>query len=362
MREKTQSTIPAATVDPGTVRGLELVAGSADGAQRPRRVLVSRVGRVGDIVLVTPALRGMLDRYEGAEVHLLTSPDGVRVLRGFDPRLREMVVYRRKGFPQKLRRLRVRRELQRRDYDLVFCLERAATYHEFFEGIGRTRYVAKRDAKIHHIIADLEAWQAPGSPRWVALPVQEDARARAGELLDRAGIPRDAILVGIHPTFSAVRKAAWRRRSYEKRKRWPEESWGTLARSIDAWGRDLARPLAVVTDLLPDERETGERIERASGGVVRVLAEPPDFERYKAVLERMDVLVTPDTGPMHVAAAVGTRLVALFPPEGSTQYEPYVDADRYTLIRPHSAAELSAVAPERVFEAVKDQLARGGLP
>jgi len=82
----------------------------------------------------------------------------------------------------------------------------------------------------------------------------------------------------------------------------------------------------------------------------------PDFERCKALLQRLAVLVTPDTGPMHFAAAVGTKVVALFSGWKASECGPFVPAERASIVRaedmPQGERGLAAIPPQAVLEAV----------
>ena len=118
--------------------------------------------------------------------------------------------------------------------------------------------------------------------------------------------------------------------------------------------------MAIVMDLLPEERSLGESIVRASEGRIRLLTPAPDFERYKATLQRMNLLITPNTGPMHIAGAVGTRMVALFCVQHPGDSGPYVPPAQWVALRaedtlaPHLG--LAAIAPIDVFEACRRYL------
>jgi ADP-heptose:LPS heptosyltransferase len=113
--------------------------------------------------------------------------------------------------------------------------------------------------------------------------------------------------------------------------------------------------MRIIMDLMPDEAEIGEEIVRLSKGNVTLLALIPNFQRYKAVLERMNVLITTDTGPMHIAGAVGTRLVALFGitrPESSGAHVPH---DRWIVLQSPSR-QIADISPKQVFEAARSFL------
>jgi ADP-heptose:LPS heptosyltransferase len=68
------------------------------------------------------------------------------------------------------------------------------------------------------------------------------------------------------------------------------------------------------------------------------------------------VLVTPNTGPMHFAAAVGTKVVALFSGWRASECGPFAPAERARVVRaedmPDGARGLAAIPPEAILEAL----------
>jgi heptosyltransferase-1 len=102
--------------------------------------------------------------------------------------------------------------------------------------------------------------------------------------------------------------------------RWPVERFTALARNlmqqpgvrVALVGGAIARDVcdAIATPL-------GDRIARADGALGLLAS--------AELIRRADVFVTGDTGPMHIAAAVGTRIVALFGPANPTRTGPYTD-------------------------------------
>ena len=96
----------------------------------PRKILVVRVGRVGDLVLITPALNLLLAGFPQAEVHLLTSREGRRVLRGYHPRLTRTYEYHRRFPETHLLRWKLERELREERYDRAYVFESHSHYRE----------------------------------------------------------------------------------------------------------------------------------------------------------------------------------------------------------------------------------------
>ena len=110
-------------------------------------------------------------------------------------------------------------------------------------------------------------------------------------------------------------------------------------------------------DLMPEEKELGLSIIEASGNAVSLITPPPDFERYKATLARMDLLIVPNTGPMHIAAAVGTNIVSLFSIHNPKDCAPFTDENKLKILRAedcqHPEYGLAAISAENVFHASK---------
>jgi heptosyltransferase-2 len=136
----------------------------------------------------------------------------------------------------------------------------------------------------------------PDPPR---LAVPAEAAAQAAAALSRAGLTLDGSLVLIAPGAA-----------FSWTKRWPPDRFGRLADALAARGL----PCAVVIG--PGEERIAEDALRAStsAGTLPVLGLDLDPVGVAALAARARVVVANDSGPMHLAAAVGTAVVALFGP------------------------------------------------
>jgi lipopolysaccharide heptosyltransferase II len=133
------------------------------------------------------------------------------------------------------------------------------------------------------------------------LPRDAEAEAWAARLLDELGGP--PVLVNLGASKPA--------------NRWAPERFGALARALREDG------LAVCFTGGPDDRAAAERARTAAGGGPRDLVGQTSLRQLIALARRARLFVGCDTGPMHLAAAVGTPVVALFGPADPARTGPF---------------------------------------
>jgi heptosyltransferase I len=148
-------------------------------------------------------------------------------------------------------------------------------------------------------------------------------------------------------------------------KEWPTERYATL---VDRLHEEVGVRSVLVGGLSPRETEAALRI--------RDLAKHPpldlrewDLRRVVYLLERADVVVSPDTGPLHIAVALGTPSVALIGYTNPKRVGPYrftdlmVDAfgepgEDYPASAPYRPARMDRIGVDQVVEKVLLALAR----
>ncbi|MDQ6893449.1 MAG: lipopolysaccharide heptosyltransferase II [Acidobacteriota bacterium] len=187
-----------------------------------------------------------------------------------------------------------------------------------------------------------------------ALPIPPEASAAAGRALERAGL-----LPGPAPVLLAPGAA------FSWTKRWPPELWGRLASLLS----DAGSPVALVIG--PGEEQIAERAAAAAGRTVPVLGADLDPVELAALLARARAVVGNDSGPMHLAGAVGTPVVAIFGPTDPGRTGPSGSAsrvlDRYVFCSPCFLKEcpyahecMRGITPEEVLGALTALPARRG--
>jgi lipopolysaccharide heptosyltransferase II len=177
-------------------------------------------------------------------------------------------------------------------------------YRTDWRGAMLTRAVAP-PRKVHQVeyyrqlVAALGFPNGPGEPRIV---VSDGRRAQAAALLVRAGWDARTPLVAIAPGAA-----------YGGAKRWPSRSFGELARGLVDDGAAVViigtgGDRSVATEVEQDFRSRG-----AATGLLDLVG-ATDLPMLAAVFTHCRALVTNDSGAMHLAAAVGTPVTALFGP------------------------------------------------
>jgi len=168
------------------------------------------------------------------------------------------------------------------------------------------------------------------------LPTDATAETRGEELLMGAGLkPRDRLVV-LNPGAGRPDK------------RWPIESFRTLARRLtDEAGA------SVLVIWGPNELADARAIVGTETPGPAVLAPPTNLDELLAVLRRASVMVAADTGPLHLAAALGTRCVGLYGPTAAERNGPYGRGHRALQSQDRMMASLGI---DRVFRAVVELL------
>lgn len=324
------------------------------------KILVVRIGAAGDMVMITPALNAILDHFPDSEVALLTSEDGKRLLTGFNERVRTFHICNRKDPLYFLNKYRTLREVKSGNYDAVFCFEHNPEIQGFFKNYTCPKYMLST-AQVHYSqqLLDAVSQAIDGSTTLsrdnypLHLPVKPHARSEISEYLRTQGIDEDTFLIGLHPTFSGISNP-WQRIKRGRHHIWPAKYFGRLGEMLAGLGQVQGRPIKVVANLLPAERDIGQAVVDASHGTMQLLIPSPNFERYKAYLQRCDLLVVPNTGPMHMAAAVGTPVVALYSSQSVEDNAPFTAFEKFSVLRAEDTSQphlgLAAIKPEAVFE------------
>lgn len=331
-------------------------------------VVAIRLRALGDVVLVTPALRALAAGHPDAEVHAVTDPRYVALLEGA-PGVAKVWPLERTNAGS----LRLVRELRRHRVRVAvdfFGNPRSALVAS---RIGATRvlgYALRGRERAYHATVPREERPAPGRREYAAathvrlavaaggrangldarLPLSDDARGRAEALLRAACVDEPARTIGL------VAAGTW------ATKTWPVSHVAMFARRLASVGRSLLLLSG------PGEEGVTRRLAALVPGM-RVLP-PCDVAAMVGVLARLGAVVGTDSGPRHVAAAFGVPTFAWFGPTHPDTWNPPGERHAYwgtTLpcracdltVCPHWNC-LPGLDPARASALVLDHLERHG--
>jgi lipopolysaccharide heptosyltransferase I len=331
----------------------------------PRRVLIIKPSAIGDVVHALPVLNLVRNTWPDAHVAWLVTPACAGLLEGH-PQLDEVIRFERRRFGQGWKNpsaavglFRFARELRAKQFDLVIDLQglfrsgwlasqtRAPVRIGFsnareFAPIFYTHKVRIEDAERHAVeryLAVAEALGCGRDPVEFRFATSDEIRASVSEMLG-GDAPYSVLLPGTN----------W------ATKRWP-----------------VAHFAATVTPL---QQQFGLRTIVAGSEEDRALAAQipgaldlcgqTNLRQLVALLERAAVVIANDSGPMHIAAALGRPLVTPYGPTSPIRTGPYRRDD--TVIRldipcspcfsrrcSHQSC-LRWLKPESVLEHVRRQL------
>ena len=292
------------------------------------RILVVRTDRIGDVLLSTPVLSVLREQHADCRIAMLVSPYAADAVEGH-PALDEVIIDEQSGRHRgPTGFFRLIGDLRGRRFDAVLVLHPTARlalacrlagipvrigtgYRAYGFLFNRKVYEHRKDARKHEVEYNLAMARALFDGAGEAAPqihVSEAARRAVEERKRRWRVVPGDPLVLLHPGSGGSAR------------NWPAECFAELAARLSRGG------VRVVVTGSADERDLVERVAGSlPESVIRVAGEL-DIRELAALLQTSTLCVTNSTGPLHVAAAVGTPAVALFcpiKPCSPTRWGPY---------------------------------------
>jgi len=271
-----------------------------------KALVVCTGGGIGDVLLATPVMRALSSRFE--QVVALTAPRHREVLSrqpmlaevwideggfaaqsariaayGFDAAVVTWATLRSAALPF-VGRVPVRVGQARRSYSALFT-KRVVVRSELGDRSSHWTQILLDFARA------LDCDVADATP---SFPLDESAREEAAVLLASLGASTEPTAL-LHPTRGVA----------AARPRWPTQRLGQLGRELAA-----ATGARVLVTGAREDADIAERVAREAGAVS--IAGRTSLAGFGALAERARVVVAMDSGPMHVAAAVGAPTVGIF--------------------------------------------------
>jgi lipopolysaccharide heptosyltransferase II len=278
------------------------------------KVLIVQTSFLGDTVLTLPLIAEIKRRFPAAKVTLLSTPLGKELLDG-STALDEIIVddkrHADKGWWGLWRKARA---LKAGGFTLALCphksfrsalllfLARIPHRVGFRQSKGWFLFhsLANRNEQRHDVernlsILEVFGIKAEDCRRTVEFPVHGDSMTVVSRLLKEQGISPRKSIVGIIPG------SVW------PTKRWAAESFAVLIQRLK---RELDCEVSLIGG--PEDVDVAGQIETRIPGVAVNLAGKTSLRELPAVLAHCRLLITNDSGPMHIAVAIGVPVVAIF--------------------------------------------------
>jgi len=348
--------------------------------EKIERVVVRGVNWVGDAVMTVPALRELRRVLPQAQITLVTRPWAEGLFSGAEF-LDELLIYERR--PRSLRAVaRQIRQWRSRRFDLALLFQNAfeaALIAGAAKVPVRIGYATDgRRALLTHplpvpgwrgerheifyylnIVAELERLLYGRSaimerePQF-ALGVSEKRKKRAREFLSEQGVKMDRPLVALCPGSTNSRA-----------KRWPAERYAILA---DRFIEEAGASVLLIGS--PDELEVSHEVQARMKNEPIVLTGRTELEQAVGVLSLVDVLITNDTGPAHIASALNRPTLVIFGPTDPRTTRPYPSVAEIIRHPPDCAPCMlrdcpidhrcmTAITPEEVFARASALMKKG---
>lgn len=305
----------------------------------PRKILAIKIRALGDTVLMTAPLQELHRAYPSAEIHALVATSAAPVLTG-NPFLSKVWTFeRQKDKASRARSLAgLALRLRREHFDTVInfhaspssatlafatgARQRAVHFHGHGDrnrystvdvpGKGILKPIIERDMDT---LRALGIHVSPGRlPEIRVLPVEEQA---AAQRLAESGLPGPLLAIGL----GASRPTKfWPLDRYALlAAQWCEQTGGSAIALMSAEEEAQGREFLQAVEAKVDRPELRRRISIEHRLGLRELF---------AMIQKAAVLVGNDSGPRHIAVAVGTPTVTIFGPEDPFEWHPY-PADRH---------------------------------
>ncbi|MDD5238444.1 MAG: lipopolysaccharide heptosyltransferase II [Candidatus Omnitrophica bacterium] len=293
--------------------------------QKNKRILIFNVNWLGDVLFSTAAIRNIRRNFPDSFIACIIPARCYQILKG-NPHLDEIIIFDEKDRHRNiLAQLNFVKLLKAKNFDAVFLLHRSFSralicrlagipkrlgYYTKKRGFLLTKKInpPKKDS-LHRIDYYLNLIEKAGlkvEDRYLEFHFNEEDISFANNFLKENNIKEDFI-VAINPGGNWLPK------------RWPREYWAQLAdRLIEEFNARV-----IITGSLSD-MSLAEEIKNNMKRKPLLACGQLNLKQLGALCKRVDLFITADTGPMHIANAVGTKkIIAIFGPTSPAITAPY---------------------------------------
>ncbi len=302
-----------------------------------KKILVVRTDRIGDVVLTTPIFKALRENYPQAHIAAMVSPRTKEILEG-SPYIDEIIVYDKDKHHKGIAAFwKFILGLKNKRFDLAIVLhtKKRMNLITFLANIPRRIGFAEK-GKFSLLLTDrlkdtrplglkheadycLDVLKELGlkiSERKLHVPLKKEALDWADKVLAENGINKGDKIVAIHPGASCPSK------------RWFKDRFVALA---DKLAHDYGFKIIIISGL--KDIAIANDIGKSSKHKIVNLAGKISLAQTAAILKQVNIFISNDSGPVHIASAVGTPVISIFgrnqPGLSPLRWGPLGERDKY---------------------------------
>jgi len=278
-----------------------------------KKIGIFQTAFIGDSVLTTPLVAKTAKMFPEAKIIVITRPETESIFKHM-PEVSEVILNRKKGLKKITDVFKTAGEIKKRNIDILLVPHRSfrSALIAYLSGVPIRIGFSSSGGRFFYTKTVPFSWMIHDAERNLNLLsgiVKENFQA---EELNLKSIPtpdenvarlmkefnlEGKTLVGVHPG------SAW------PTKCWPEEKYAKLLGRIN---QELGVTCVIVGGA--NDAELGERVRSAAGGDTSNLAGKTSLTDLMALMRHFKLFITNDSGPMHISAAFGVPVLAIFGP------------------------------------------------
>ncbi|MBU1727602.1 MAG: lipopolysaccharide heptosyltransferase II [Candidatus Omnitrophica bacterium] len=279
-----------------------------------KRILIVRTDRIGDVLLSTPVIKAMRKACPNAFIAMMVSPYALDIVEG-NPYLDQVIIYDKdEKHKSWVRSIKFTLNLKKKKFDLALVLHPINRVHliTFFAGIphrigygkkmgfllSKKFQHSKQLGEKHELEYSLDLVRYLGiepSDLDLFMPIKKESEKLVDDLFVREGIAGSDRLLAIHPGASCPSKI------------WPNQRFAEVA---DSLAKEYGFKVLVVAG--PKDMTLAQSVVGNMKAPVVNLAGRTSVSELASVLKRCTLFISNDSGPVHIASAVGTPVISIF--------------------------------------------------
>jgi heptosyltransferase-2 len=287
----------------------------ASGAKEDfRRILIVRTDRIGDVLLSTPIIKALRQEYPHTHIAMMVSPYARDIVEGnFD--LDEVIIYDKDGLHKSwLASMKFAQKLKKKKFDLALILHPTNRVHlityfaDIRKRVGFNRKLGflltdrikhtKQLGEKHELEYNLDMVRYLGIEPFskkLFMPIKVESEKWVNEVFRQLGIKETDKLLAIHPGASCPSKI------------WPNDRFAQVA---DELAQKFGFKVLIIAG--PKDLARAEATAKNMHQPAINLAGKTSVSQLASILKRCQLFISNDSGPVHIASAVGTPVISIF--------------------------------------------------